>query len=218
MNRILQSIKARGRWPWLGSLAVLLLLYGCYVPSLHGLYTPETLVQPKGLAGKWRPLKTKEVWEFEVMPDNQFKLTLKNKKKVEADFKAWVVQLGPHQFLDLLPNHITPLQPGISEDQAARNSTSMLRWNIFPVHTFSRLTLRGDTLALATFFPSYLDTLQLRTSADYLPHVKTEAGLLITAETPELQKFLKAHALDKAIFKEDILLVREKEGGFLGIF
>jgi len=80
-----------------GISLVLLVLLGC-VPSLHELYTDDTLIFDPAIAGKWQQ-EDETVWEF--VPDEKaksYQLTIHEKDAPKSKLVAHLVDLDGARF------------------------------------------------------------------------------------------------------------------------
>ena len=165
----------------IAAIGLILLMVGC-IPSLRPLYTEKDLVFEPALVGTWTAEDGKEVWTFEKSSDNGYRLIYSSNGKA-ANFDARLLRLGKTQFLDLFP-----------EKMETGNDFS--RAHFIPTHTFYRATIEGSFLRLWTLDPDKLKK-KLDAGTLKLAHETSDDGLLLTASTEELQRFM-LNVLDDA--------------------
>lgn len=161
-------------------------LTGC-IPSLHPLYTEEDLGFDPALVGAWAAQEGKEVWRFENSDGKAYWLTYSSDGKV-AHFDARLLWLNETLFLDLYPAELG-------------QGNEFYRAHFVPAHTFYRASLRGDRLRLWTLNPDKLKK-RLDVGAAKLAHEKVGDGLLLTAFTKELQRFMLTVLEEPEMFSE----------------
>jgi hypothetical protein len=176
------------------TLLSMFFLFGC-LPSLHPLYTDETVTFDEQLIGKWYEEGNDGggMWSFYKTGDKEYGLNVTSNKKGEppARFDVHLVQLGKYRFIDLYPQKIT------IEEMPEMSSFNMVR-----AHTFMKLDLAEPNLLVQWI--SFKDLIEH--DPNVLKHeiLDEEPKILITAEPNELQRVLLAN-LDK-------LLAGEKPG------
>jgi hypothetical protein len=184
------------------TLLSMFFLFGC-LPSLHPLYTDETVTFDEQLIGKW--YDDGGMWSFYKTGDKQYGLNITSDKKGDkpARFDVHLVQLGKYRFIDLYPPKDT-----------IEEMPEMSRFNMVRGHTFMKLDLAEPNLMLQWI--SFADL--IKEDPNVLKHemLDEDPKILITAEPNELQRVLienldKLLAGDKpgqlkrcpAIFSED---------------
>jgi hypothetical protein len=166
------------------TLLSMFFLFGC-LPSLHPLYTDQTVTFDEQLIGKWVDNGT--MWSFYKNGDKQYGLNITSNKKEEkqARFDAHLVQLGKYRFIDLYPPKNT-----------LEEMPEMSRLNMVRGHTFLKLDLDEPNLMLQWI--SFADL--IKEDPNMLKHemLDDDPSILITAEPNELQRVLLAN-LDKVL-------------------
>ena len=175
------------------AIGLVALFAGC-IPSLRPLYTEKDLVFEPGLVGTWTAEDGKEVWKFEKAGENAYKLAYSSGGKA-ANFDARLLRLGKTLFLDLYP-----------EKMEAGNDFS--RAHFIPVHTFYHASIEGNFLRLWTLDPDKLKK-RLNAGTAKLAHESSDDGLLLTASTEELQRFVLSVLDESDMFDE----MYDKDGG-----
>lgn len=181
--------------------AVVLVLFGC-VPSLHELYTKETLVFDPALAGKWQG-DSDEIWEF--VPDAKNKayaLTIRKDKdtdnKKDSKLIAHLVDVKGQRFLDLYPAKDAEIETG--------DWTKMC---IVPAHLFLHVAQTEPNLVLAAMDPDKIGDL-LEQKPDRVKHERIEDRDVLT-DTPErLQAFVTAGLAIEKFYGDPMTLKRAK--------
>lgn len=113
---------------------LVILLSGC-LPSLHKLYTDETLVFEEGLIGKWRGDED-TIWQFRKAGDKKYELRIYETQE-DMRFAAHLVKIEGMMFLDLYPdsNDINELD-------------DFYKLHLLAVHTFMKVDQIDPNLQL----------------------------------------------------------------------
>lgn len=186
----------------LGGLAWALTLGACATPSVHPIYTAADtpLIEP-GLVGTWKQSGDKETYTITRAGDG-YHMLVKNNEASGAkqwEFSVRLVQLGDSSFADIA---------AVEEERQAHEE----HWGplFVPTHMFAAWALDKDTLTVRMLKREWLE----RTLADKkiaLGCTRLDGHtLLITADTEDLQAFLKEHAKDDAAFADVVKLERAK--------
>lgn len=166
--------------------AALFCLAGCLVPSLHPLYTETDKLILPGLAGDWLPQDDDEVWSFQAEPDSSYALAY-----IEGEDTSWfvvhLVNLDGTVFMDMYPDPSDVLSDAYKE-------------HLVGVHTFCKIEIDSSELTI-----SILDSDWLRSQIDSgkvsIRHDTLGPGdLVLTANTDELQQFMRSIAADTNAF------------------
>ena len=168
-------------------------IFACGIPSLYPLYSEDSLVFKKELLGIWLDQNEPSQWHFEAVGDHHYKLT-HTSDSLKAEFKAYLVQLEDHYFLDLYP---AELAGGLNE---------MMAMHLIPVHTFSKVVFEDGQVSLHFFDIDWLEKLSNNKQL-LIKHETTDDYILLTAATPELQKFVLKYADSKEAFIDPIKLL-----------
>jgi hypothetical protein len=161
---------------------------------LHQLYTDEDVFSDKALVGTWSEEDSQEVWAFKEGAEKAYDLTYTSKGE-SAEFEVHLIRLGKATFMDIYPK----------EQNKIKND--MYLAHLVPAHTFSKIDLKGDVLSISTFAPS--SELYEDKELD-IAHEDVESGIVLTAPTDELQKYMRKHADDEGSFDEPMELHRQK--------
>ena len=155
------------------------LIGGC-VPSLHELYTQDTLVYDEAFVGKFQ--EGTQVWEFVGDPeDKSYKLTIHEKKDVKSEFKAHLVNLQGQLFFDLFP----------TGEIEAGDYTEM---HLVPAHLFWKVNKTDAGFTLAVMGDGFGQLLEDDPKVVKHEQLKDEDGKderIVLTDSPEnLQKLL----------------------------
>lgn len=186
----------------LGGLAWALTLGACATPSVHPIYTAADtpLIEP-GLVGTWKQSGDKETYTITRAGDG-YHMLVKNNEASGAkqwEFSVRLVKLGDSSFADIA---------AVEEERQAHEE----HWGTLfvPTHMFVEWTLEKDTLTVRMLKRAWLQS-ALADEKITLGHTRLDAStILITADTGDLQAFLKAHAKDDAAFGDVVNLERMK--------
>lgn len=116
-----------------------------------------------------------------------YKLTTYEQGEKKEEYEAHLVQLGDLLLLDLYPYETMDINY-ISKNQ-------------FPVHSFFKIEIENDQVQITSFDLDNLNQL-FTSNLIRLKHQEVDGTVLITAETKDLQKFLKRYADDDKVFEE----------------
>jgi hypothetical protein len=179
-----------------------LLLGGCFVYSFYPLYTEKDLFPNSLLLGKWAG-DDATLWNFEyisVSGDNNtrrtdstgYYLTLKEKGKEpgNSSMEVRIVRLKGNYFLDFYINEIK------KEDYP-----DFFDLHTMPVHTFARLTFLNDSVSFDWMNPNWV----IKMTEDKklkIKYLQNDKYVLLTAKTPDLQKFMIKYARLEEAYKE----------------
>lgn len=183
----------------LGFAVLTACLVGC-VPSLHELYTEDTLVYDPALVGAWG--EKDSTWTFKGDPNEKsydilVTETGDNKTK-ESKLIGRLVELDGKRYLDIFPQKDVELNVG------AWVSAGLLR-----AHLFMKTEIKDDTLLLAVMKPEVLEKLIEKDPAA-VKHEKTEDRIVLTASPKELQEFIKKNAATEDFF-DKLMELKRKE-------
>lgn len=163
------------------------------IPSLHPLYTEDTLVFEEALLGTWTD-GPNQIWEFVKEGDNHYQLTYtENEKPVK--YEVHLVQLGDTHFFDF---YLDEKQP--TEDYAIAP--------LIPSHSFAKVTWEKDRMDIAFFDYEWLEKLFQQRKIRLEHEVIDDGTIILTASTEELQKFVQKYAHEEAAFIDPSRLQR----------
>jgi hypothetical protein len=176
----------------IGLIMLVFCLIGC-VPSLHELYTENTLAYDPDLVGTW--VSKSAAWTFEGDPNNKsYKLLIveqdEGRGRLENKLEVRLVELDGTDYLDLFPDKEVKLNVG------NWFSGSLLR-----AHIFIKLQIKAESITLAIMNPDVVEKM-IEKNPSVIRHEKTEDRIVLTAAPKELQMFLIKNAATKDFFGE----------------
>jgi len=168
-------------------LGIVLEMAGC-VSSLNPLYTERDLLYDPSLVGVWAESDdAKETWAFEKAGEKGYKLVVTEQDGKTGEFKAHLLKLGNTLFLDLFPE---------ADALSGTNRNFFYQDHWLPTHTFAKVFQVEPELKMAILDPTWLKE-HLEKDPKAIAHTKVhEHKIVLTASTPELQKFVLKHAND----------------------
>ncbi|RMG87319.1 MAG: hypothetical protein D6714_02635 [Bacteroidetes bacterium] len=195
----------------------LIWMQGC-IPSIHPIYTADTLVSFDQLVGEWSdysdpetPTEPADKWYFEKADDKALTLIqVSGESGVAAQFSVHVIQLGDMYFIDFYPETPSPKYQSRFNFQCSennRNGLDQLHW--FPGHLFGRLILNDDELKVRFLDPDFLKN-QDPARQPVLAYEAENDDMIITASTEALQAFLLRYGADEAVFDSETTLQRQR--------
>ena len=178
--------------------AAAILLAAC-IPSVNPFYTEKDVIEDPHLIGEWQDksaTNNPEVWVFEQSTNKGFSLTVTEEGKT-GKFAAYLFQLKQERFLDVIP----------TDCNFATNQADLVAFAMFPGHLIFRVGQTGSELQIA---PCDYDWLAkyLEKNPNALAHHNESGGILLTADTRDLQKFVLKHLGTNELFKEYGEMVR----------
>lgn len=173
------------------------LLAGC-VPTLHPIYTTDDVIFDPALLGLWRDTEFPgETWVFTSAGSDAYRLVFTESDGKKGAFVVYLARIGGARFLDLYPE----------EPELAANS--LYKDHLVPAHTFLLVEGLGSELRLRVPEAEWLSE-YLEEYPDALAHEVVSGGLVITASTEELQRFVLAHLETEEAFGHLAVLEREE--------
>jgi hypothetical protein len=176
------------------AVAVCTSLTGCYVQSLHPLYSDRTTIFDPSLNGTW-VAEEDDGFVFTLTDTTHGAYTMIcDEHGATARFQAVLTDIEGLRFLDIFPEEPT-------------NDNGFYRDHLMRVHSILMLELTADTLSVYDFDAEWL-TKMMNDGAIVLPHVLLDGAVLLTASTAELQAFVRMHARTPEAFSEPVRLRR----------
>ncbi len=206
-------------------ILILVILYliqtGCFLKSVHPLVEEENAILVEGLEGIWET--DDQRWTF-INDASQFKnlgqylgenievdmdededlglgdvyiILFENLEENSADtsiFMGMVTELNDAYFLDLsvVAESISALE---------ESESNFVDSHFFPVHTFSKITLKDNRLDIELFQSSFIKEL-ISSNRIRIKHEETDDTILITASTHELRKFVEKYAHEEDAYED----------------
>ena len=159
------------------TLFLLFLIGGC-VPSLHQLWTKDTLVYEDAIAGTYR--EGGNVWEFVGDPENRsYALTIHEDDDKTSQLTAHLVEVEGERFFDFYP-----------ADDAQLEGGDWMKFHLIPAHLFFHVSATEPNLVIAAMDPDKVEKL-LKEKPDMVKHEMIEDDRVVLTDLPEgLQRFL----------------------------
>lgn len=164
-------------------------LVGCYVPSIHPLYTNQDLIFNPELVGQWvESEKGKSQWVFVQKEGKSYGLRITQEDKKVFAFTARLLKVGDYHYLDLFPD---------TEDES---NSDFITKSMLPTHSFIRIKQLTPTLEVEIMNTTWL-TEFVKSNPEAVKHEKMFLGekenedplIVLTAQPKELQAFLAKH-------------------------
>jgi hypothetical protein len=185
------------------AMALTAIVFCSCIPSVNPFYTEKDVVFDAHLVGEWRTRETKDEpqsWIFEKSATNNFcKLTVTESNGKEGKFEACLFKLKENYFLDLVP----------SDCEYATNQADLVGFAMFPGHLLARVPQIEPELKLAFCNFDWLTKYLEKNPKALAHHTDKERGIVLTADTQELQKFVLKHLGTNELFNEPGELVRQ---------
>lgn len=196
---------------FIGLLGLVMIMTGCIPLSLKPLYHDDDLIFESKLLGYWaNPDESDEVWKIEDYGKNGYRFSsLENGLEKDSatgmfrirpiDFKtdivleAHLIELDGVMYFDFYPD-----EPTIVNDN--------LKSLVIPGHTFCKVLLKGDTLAMATIDLDWLSKGVKYDKFQIKHEILENDNFVLTASTKELQEFVIKY--QKEAFKDFDVMYR----------
>jgi len=171
-------------------------LSGCFLQSLHPLYTDEEVVFEEKLIGKWSE-NGDYILEFKKGEEKAYKMRVFDDK--EGRFEAHLVELKGMMFLDVYP-----------DGETMEGVQGLYKMHLLPVHTFLRVDQIEPKLQLRTLDYEKVSEM-LKKDPNLLKHeVLEEDHIVLTAPTKRLQEFMVKYANAEGVFGDTTEFIRHR--------
>ena len=159
------------------TLFSVLFIAGC-VPSLHQLWTEDTLGYDEAFVGRFK--ERENVWQFTADPNEMsYEVVITEKEGKESRLTAHLVKVDGRFFFDFYPS-----------DDAEVECGDWLKFHILGVHLFFKVEKTDNGFSLAAMNPGEIGNF-LKRKPDLVKHEVVEDDRVVLTGTPEnLQKFL----------------------------
>jgi hypothetical protein len=175
------------------ALAAVALLFCACIPSVNPFYSEKDITFDTRLVGEWQEKDAQgepQVWKFDANGTNAYQLTVTEPKGKTGKFDALLFQIKDQSFLDLIA----------ADCNYATNQADLVGVSMFPGHLLVRVVQLEPDLKLAMTDFDWLEK-YLKQNPDALPHrADASRGILLTASTRELQKFVINHLGENELF------------------
>ncbi len=182
-----------------------MLLSGCYVSSIHPLYTKKDRIFLPEIEGKWIS-NDKETYLFEKTKDDtlSYKLTHIEKRQEgevnpgsdTAIMEANFVRLGNEIFMDLT----------VGDNSHIKGFGFMLNLHIMKVHSFSKIKFLDGNPQIHFMKEKWLEDIIKNNRIRIKHEVIEDDKIVLTASTKELQKFMTKYADEEQAYDDPIIL------------
>ena len=161
----------------LAAVIGVVLLTGCWMQSLHPIYTDDTVVFEESLVGNWTDDEGGSV-HFDRYGAHAYHMTIRSDpgdRPIEPE--AHLTRIDDRLFLDGV---LTDLDDDVEE---------VVGPHVVPVHWIFRLELRGERLLLSEPSMHRIKTM-LQESPELVGHTLVDGRLILTDETAALRRFI----------------------------
>ncbi len=169
------------------------ILCAACIPSVYPFYTNKDVVFDTRLVGEWREkdvTNNPDAWMFERSTNNAYKLTVIENGK-SGEFSAYLFKLKQEEFLDIIPTRC----------DFATNQADIVGFAIIPGHLLVRVSEIEPEFKPAFFNFDWLEK-YLEKNPKALAHHSEDGGVVLTADTRGLQRFVLKHLGTNELFKE----------------
>lgn len=174
---------------------VCVMLGGCSAYSVHPLYTAEDAVVEPGLEGTWVSDDKTEI-QLKKPGAHEYSMVMSGSDTKEIQtYKVNLVRLGDQLFADMIFDGRT--LDGTKLDEPA---------GVEAMHVVLKLNLSGGDLAYATLDKDAIEKQNAATKPP-LDTMATDDGMLVTAPTEALRRYVAANAAE--VFSEAAHLKRK---------
>jgi hypothetical protein len=174
-------------------------IQSCTIFSLHPLYEESDLLEDPQLPGLWQDTEDGDEYvSFEKLEDKKYLFRYMEEQGKDGDqvildtvsFKTGLLKIGDHFFLDLYPFY-----------EGNRDKEYYLFRNFVPTHSFLKIEWQEGRMTLYMFDYERLKNL-FEQNRIRIKHEMVDDYIVITASTPDLQRFIQKYADDKDAFDD----------------
>ena len=175
-----------------------LILAGCFVPSVNPLYTEKDLIFDPALVGIWGEAGSEQRQNFAREGGKAYIWTSQDKESTNV-FRAHLMQLGEHRFLDAVLVRTSDEWKGVGRASVV----------VRPAHLFFKVELQKTSLRVRALSTEWLDKI-LEENPKAIAHERIhepdmrdeERRVMLTASTAELQTFILKSVGEAKAFTE----------------
>ncbi len=175
-----------------GIVLSLILFAGCPARFLQPLFTDQQLTFEPGIVGAWSDAAEGTTYYFHQREGKKYAIILCGPEGDTARYVGSLGRLDGKRYLDTYPDS--------GPDD----------FHFLPIHIFSALSLRGDTMTMATVNSRHIQRL-IESKKISVPHSMSDGEVILTGSTAELQQLIRRIAPDSGAFSTPNVLVRIKE-------
>jgi hypothetical protein len=172
---------------FLVSILACLPLLGCPSYSVHPLYSDQDAVVEPALEGTWVSPDSSDKGEmtFKKVGDHEYSMTACDPDlKVSQTYKVHLVHLEGQLFMDL-----------VFDEQTLNGASLNDPIGVLAMHVILKTKISGDDLAWAALEDDAIRK-QNPTAGAPLDYQISDGGLLVTAPTDALRRYVSAHTDD----------------------
>lgn len=177
---------------WLIVVGMIFLLQAC-IPSLHPLYTADTLVFEETFLGNWSDGPDRQ-WNFERGDNINYEVTYIDKGEA-VRYEVHLVKLGTNYFLDFY----------FDDEKSLPNSDIA---PLIPSHSFAKVVWKQDEMSIAFFDYEWLEKLFKQRKIRLKHEVIDDETIVLTASSEELQQFVQKYADEEDAYISPTELLR----------
>ena len=199
------------------TIVITFLFTGCFLQSVHPLVKPENSQLVEGVIGTWEDEDQR--WIFarpENVPESLNQIDgfediseeIDDEDKEEMEYGYLVVHENKEdETISVFIGHFIELNEKLYFDLFPMDTwgSGLLDNHYFPVHTFSKIEFQNNVMNIRLFKSSWINE-QIEDNRVRIKHEKTEEGVLITASTKELQRFVERYGETSEAFEDPISL------------
>lgn len=177
------------RRAFLLAMTAAVLMSGC-VPALHPLYTEQDLIFDAALIGVWQEVDAEgETWDFARTTDDSYRLVYTDEEGRQGAFQARLLRIEGTTFLDLYP------------EEPALAANDFYAMHLLRAHSFLLVDSIEPELRIRAMDPAWLEE-YLEQAPGAIAHEVLEGGIVLTASTRDLQRFVLEHLETDGAFSD----------------
>lgn len=190
-------------------VALICFLSSC-IPSIHPLYTDDTLAFKQNLLGAWTESTQSWVdgeneWKFEQAKDDKgYIVEVVVEDELIKRMSVHLVKLGKEYYFDFFPLGLkkpTDEDPfNFVEIDSNEEQLFFLAPN-FPAHTFAKVVFHEKGFDLLHFNPDWLEKKFKEKKIRLKREVNQQGTVVLTAPSKDLQKFVEKYEDDSAMIE-----------------
>lgn len=186
------------------STLLALFVSGCLITSLNPIYKKEDLVTNPQILGDW--LGGKTIWTFKKGEDKSYILSYKEcndpindpdnySSCTLAEFKVHLIMLENEYYINFFPI------------EYMNTENTFIRAHVKSLHSFAKLYVDEEKLKISLFNTQWFEDL-IADKPEEIAFSENEEGIVITASTEDLQKFIVKYSKYEEAFVESSELKR----------
>lgn len=202
-----------------GFAAILLLLTGCGIPSVHPLYEPDDLIIKEELTGKWKNKSGKTVYQVLSLQDLKNNQPIRDSLDIGDDegFVKEFVEMGLHNIYLIFDNDVLVTDKGDKNTEAYLAGLLKLGDTFYldlykypnfqdnfsyPVHIFVKVEIKENSITIHEFREQWIKDL-IKNRQIRIKHEVSFDNFLLTAPSQELKNFVRKYGNDPEAFRND---------------